>query len=58
MAAPIEPPVTLFPKPIKTVSRDAVEAAQMPLGLAPKVLNPVDMMTSFVDEHFAVVTRR
>lgn len=55
MAATVEPPVTLFQKPIKAVLGDAVEAAQMPLGLTPKVFNPVDVMATFADEYFVVV---
>ena len=34
---------------------DAVEAAQMPIGLVPKVFNPVDVMAAFADKHLAVV---
>jgi hypothetical protein len=34
---------------------NAIEAAQIPLGLTPHVLNSVDMMTLFADEHVAVV---
>ncbi len=55
MAATVEPPVTLFQKPIKAVLGDAVEAAQMPLGLTPKVFNPVDVMAACADDYFAVV---
>lgn len=55
MAATVETPVTLFQKPVKAVLGDAVEAAQVPLGLTPKVFNPVDVKAAFSDEHFAVV---
>ncbi len=56
MAAPVEPPVALFQKPRDTVLGDPVEAAHIPLGLTPHVLNSVDMMTLFADEHVAVVS--
>ncbi|MGZ8405411.1 MAG: hypothetical protein ACXW38_07065 [Nitrospira sp.] len=55
MAAPIEPPAALFQKARNTVLVIAIEAAQIPLGLTPQVLNSVDMMTLFTDEHVAVV---
>ena len=55
MAATVETPVTLVQKPVKAVLGDAVEAAQVPLGLTPKVFNPVDVMAACTDEHFAVV---
>ena len=55
MAVTVETPVTLFQKPVKAVLGDAVEAAQVPLGLTPKVFNPVDVLTAFIDEHVAVV---
>ena len=55
MATTVETPVTLFQKPIKAILGDAVEAAQMPLGLTPKVFNSVNVMAPFTDKHFAVV---
>ncbi|MGZ8374204.1 MAG: hypothetical protein ACXW4A_04710 [Nitrospira sp.] len=55
MAAPVEPPAALFQKARNTVLVIAIEAAQIPLGLTPQVLNSVDMMTLFADEHVAVV---
>ena len=55
MVTTVETPVTLFQKLIKAVFGDAIEAAQMPLGLTPKVFNPVDVMATCADEHFAVV---
>ena len=55
MAASIEPPFTFFQEPIKTAFRDAIEAAEMPFGLVPKVLDAVNVVTFGVDVLFAVV---
>ena len=55
MPATVETPVALFQEPVKAVRGDAVEAAQMLLGLVPIVFNPVDVMAAFADKHIAVV---
>lgn len=55
MAVPAEPSVALFQKPRNTVLGDSVEAAHMPLGLNLHVLNSIDMMTLFADEHVATL---
>ena len=44
VVASIEAPLTLLQEPIEVVSLDAVEATQVPLGLVPEVLNPVDVV--------------
>ena len=43
----IEPPPALFLKQMEVVFRYAVITAQMPLWLAPAILNPVDVMFLF-----------
>ena len=55
MAAAVEAPLTFFQEPIKAVFWDAVEASQMALGLVPKVLNAVDVMSSFANKNFTMV---
>ena len=40
----VETPFTLFEEPVKIVLFDAVELAQMSLGLIPKILDAVDMI--------------
>ena len=55
MATAAEPPLVFFQEPIKTVYRDAIEGAQMTLGLVPKALNAVDVMAAFAEKNLAVV---
>ncbi len=55
MAAAIEPPLAFLQEPIKTVFWDAVKAAQMSLGLVPKILNTVDVVTALADKSLAMV---
>ena len=40
----VEAPFALFEIEVKALARDAIETAQMALGLVPKVLDPVDMV--------------
>jgi hypothetical protein len=47
----IEAPFTLLQKPVKVFLFDAVKAAQVTLGLVPKIFNAVDMIM-FVSEAF------
>ena len=55
MAAAIEAPLTFFQEAVKAVFGDAVEAAQMALGLVPEILDAVDVMPARADKCFAVV---
>ena len=54
MVTTIEPPLTLFKEQEKTVPGDAVEPAEVALGLVPKVLNPIDVVLP-VHEPFRVI---
>ena len=47
MVATVESPFTLFQEPVEMFWLDAVKAAQMPFCLAPKILYPIDMISSF-----------
>ena len=44
MVAPIEAPFALLEEPVKVLSLDAIESAQMTLGLVPKVLDAIDVV--------------
>ena len=55
MATAVEAPLTFFQEPIKTGFRDAIEAPQMALRLIQKVLDAVNVMAAFADEHLAVI---
>ena len=44
MRASIEAPFTLLQKPMEIVGLNAVELAQMALGLVPKILDTVDVI--------------
>lgn len=44
MIASVEAPLALLQKPVKILQFDAVKFAQMPLGLIPEILNPIDMV--------------
>ena len=47
MVAAVESSFTLFQEPVEMFWLDAVKAAQMPFCLVPKILYPIDMITSF-----------
>ena len=47
MVATVESPFTFFQEPVEMFWLDAVKAAQMPFCLVPKILYPIDMITSF-----------
>ena len=47
MDATVEPSFTLFQELVEMFWLDAVKAAQMPFCLVPKILYPIDMITSF-----------
>lgn len=55
MAPTVEAPFTFFEKPIETVFWNAIESPQMALRLIPKVLDAVDVMAVFADEHLAMI---
>ena len=46
----IEAPFTLLQEPVKVIGFNAIELAQMTLGLVPEVLNAVDMIVSICKE--------
>ena len=55
MVPAVEAPFTFFQEPRETAFRNAIEAPQMALRLIPKVLDTIDVMASFTDEHRAVI---
>jgi hypothetical protein len=55
MVPAVESPFTFFQEPIETAFRNAIKAPPMALRLIPKVLDTIDVMTSFTDEHRAVI---
>ena len=55
MAPTVEAPFTFFQKPIKTAFRDTIETPQMTFRLIPEVLDAVDVMAVFANEHLAVI---
>ena len=44
VVASIEAPLALFQKPVKILLLNAIEFAQMPLGLVPEVLDAIDVI--------------
>ena len=50
----IEAPFALFEIEVKVLARDAIETAQIALGLVPEVLDPVDVI-DFICEQFRMV---
>ena len=40
----IEAPLALLQKPVKMLRFNTIEPPQMPLGLVPEILNPVDVI--------------
>ena len=54
MVTSIEVPLALLEEPVEVIWLDAVETAQMTLGLAPEVLDSVDVILP-VGEQFRVV---
>ena len=50
MVASVEAPFALLEKPVKVVGFDAVESAQMALGLIPEVLNAVNVVAPVGEE--------
>ena len=55
MPTAIEAPFAFLQKPVNVVRREAIEPTQLPLGLIPEVLNPIDVLPSLGHEDLAVI---